>query len=59
LCLAGLDLSITNRDGLTAEQLACNLKHANIANLLGSLRRVSFYFNLNILANHLPVAFYL
>lgn len=45
LCLAGLDLNITNKDGLTAEQLATTLKHVNIANLLSSLRRVSpFYF---------------
>lgn len=41
LCLAGLDLSITNKDGLTAEQLALGLRHINIANLLSSLRRVS------------------
>ena len=43
LCLAGLDLSITNKDGLTAEQLALGLRHINIANLLSSLRRVSYY----------------
>jgi hypothetical protein len=41
LCLAGLDLNLTNADGLTAEQLAIALKHTNIANLLSSLRRVS------------------
>ena len=44
LCLAGLDLGITNKDGQTAEELAIGLKHVNIANLLSSLRRVSHCF---------------
>ncbi|RNA44341.1 death-associated kinase 1 isoform X1, partial [Brachionus plicatilis] len=39
LCLAGLDFNIKNKDGYTAEQLAINLKHSHIANLLNSLRR--------------------
>ena len=43
LCLAGLDLNITNREGLTAEQLAISLKHTAIANLLSSLRKVFIY----------------
>jgi hypothetical protein len=42
LLLAGLDLGITNKDGLTAEEMAMNLKYMQIANLLGSLRRVSY-----------------
>ena len=43
LCLAGLDLSITNKDGMTAEQMAIILKYTHIANLLMSLRKVSYY----------------
>ena len=44
LLLAGLDLGITNKDGLTAEEMAMNLKYMQIANLLGSLRRVSYIY---------------
>ena len=46
LLLAGLDLGITNKDGLTAEEMAMNLKYMQIANLLGSLRRVSYITHL-------------
>ena len=43
LCLAGLDLNITNKEGLTAEQLAISLKHYAISNLLSSLRKVNIF----------------
>ncbi len=41
LCLAGPDLSIANREGKTAEDIALSCRFSNIANLLSSLREVS------------------
>lgn len=41
LCLAGPDLSIANREGKTAEDLALSSRFSNIANLLSSLREVN------------------
>jgi hypothetical protein len=38
LCLAGPDLTIVNKNGMTAEDMALSSGYSSIANLLGSLR---------------------
>lgn len=58
LLLAGLDLGITNKDGLTAEEMAMNLKYMQIANLLGSLRRVSYITHLFCFAKFIIVCLF-